>query len=361
MERQKKYRYIIRIVILAFILVFIFGGGYTYWNHASPEKTCISCHEINPSFHSWAGSSHREISCFECHGTALSNGWHSIKEKSGMVFSHIKADERNENIYLSEKQVLEVHDRCKNCHQDEYKAWLSGGHSADYADIFLDQTHNTTEQLNFDCLRCHGMFFEQTINELVEPINKTGPWQLKLQQKSTHPVIPCLACHQIHTEGEVSKAPDHSDPNKIAYWRNLENQTIALYSRHEKMHFPLEHLPKPKMFHKGEEVPVPSDPVYKLCVQCHAPDVSHEVGSSDDHTLIGVHAELSCGNCHAQHSNDSQNACKKCHPAVNNCGLDVTKMNTTYFDEQSENDIHFVSCKNCHDDKFLSAYGRGSL
>jgi hypothetical protein len=82
-------------------------------------------------------------------------------------------------LRMTEMQMLETMDRCINCHQQEHANWLAGGHSATYADILLHEEHNTTEQLNFDCLRCHGMFNEGTILDLVEPISIEGPWNLK--------------------------------------------------------------------------------------------------------------------------------------------------------------------------------------
>jgi hypothetical protein len=166
------------MVVLLIIFVAT-GGSYTWWNAANPEKTCASCHEISPAHKTWTSSAHREIACFKCHGTAFGNGWHSIKEKTQMVFSHVQSAPYPEEIRLTEDQVLETMDRCKSCHENEYANWLASGHSASYSDIFLDEKHNTTEQLNYDCVRCHGMFYEGTTDDLVEPISIEGPWKMK--------------------------------------------------------------------------------------------------------------------------------------------------------------------------------------
>lgn len=343
---------IFRVVIfggLAIVLgIILFGGFYTYWSVSSPDKTCVNCHEINPSFHTWGSSAHRDISCFKCHGTALENGMHSLKEKSKMVFTHVGEEVRSEEIRMTEEQVLATMERCVKCHQTEYSDWKSGGHSVTYADIFLNEKHNHTEQLNGDCLRCHGMFYEKTTADLVEPISTTGPWNLKESDKMNQPVIPCLACHHIHIEGEPVKTPDYKNPNQIFYERKAENNSIGFYSRHEKMHFSLEQLPRPVLVLYGDTVESPSGDVYKLCVQCHAPNVTHEVGTGDDRTLVGVHSGLGCNACHAPHSNYQRNACDKCHPAISNCNLDVKTMNTTYFSPDSPNNIHFMTCKSCH-------------
>ena len=363
-----KHNIFFKTIIIAggsfILIILIFTGFYTYWSAASPSKTCVRCHEISPSFNTWTASAHREISCFKCHGTALGNGFHSLKEKSRMVLTHFKTDLPFQDLRMSENQLLETMDRCKNCHGSEYSNWLASGHSAGYADIFLNETHNQTEQLNADCLRCHGMFFGKTTDELVEPLSKKGPWRLKEAEKAKQPVIPCMACHQVHSPGVTVRQPDYSSPDSIFKGRVLTNNSIGFYDRHEKSHFQLNNLPTPVMLLFGDTIKTPVDKVYRLCVQCHAPSVWHEVGSSDDHTPVGVHQGISCNACHEPHSNYQRNSCDKCHPAISNCRLDVKTMNTTFLSPSSPNDIHFVSCKNCHqkEKRFLkSAFNRSGL
>jgi nitrate/TMAO reductase-like tetraheme cytochrome c subunit len=122
---------ILVILPIALIIIIIsFGSFYTYWNTASPDKTCASCHEIGKSVHSLSQSPHRKLQCKECHGTALSNGIHSMKEKGMMVVTHIK-ESRVENIKLNEEQLLDVLNNCKRCHASEFANWESGGHSID--------------------------------------------------------------------------------------------------------------------------------------------------------------------------------------------------------------------------------------
>jgi nitrate/TMAO reductase-like tetraheme cytochrome c subunit len=346
--KSKTYRKILMLTLLIFILAVLLGGSYSWWNAANPERTCASCHEINPSHKSWAASAHLNISCFKCHGTALENGLHSLSEKTQMVFTHVKSRPFADEIRLTEDQLLETMNRCIDCHQIQYANWMAGGHSASYAAVLLDDKHNSTEQLNSDCLRCHGMFYPGTILDLVEPISRVGPWKMKDERTAIKPSIPCLACHKIHSMGEPVQQPDYSDPNAIFYNRNLQNNSISFYIRNEKMHMNLANLPSPMIFIGSDTVQTPTDLVYRLCVQCHAPSVWHQAGSSDDRTPTGVHEGLSCRACHEPHSNSQFNSCDKCHPAISNCKLDVKTMNTTYFSPSSENDIHFVACEDCH-------------
>ena len=350
MKNKKILSGIVLVLAISLIVVSIsFASFYTYWNSASPDKTCARCHEIQGAIHELSQSGHRQLQCKECHGTALSNGLHSLKEKTMMVVNHVR-EERVEDIRMNESQLLDVMDNCKRCHASEYANWKSGGHSATYGSIFLNETHNKTEQLNFDCLRCHGMYYAGTTTDLVVPINTKGPWKLNDPEKTGQPAIPCMACHQVHKEGNIAKNPDYSKPASIFYSRESLTTKLSFYDRHEKVHVASAMLPKLKLYEGDRLVTVSDDHLMRNCNQCHAPNGWHEAGTSDDRTPRGVHEGLSCLACHSPHSNDSRNSCKTCHPAISNCKQDVTKMNTTYANSQSPNNIHTVSCKSCHSD-----------
>jgi hypothetical protein len=348
MIKKKKMPRILLISSISFVVVLLFFSSfYTYWNLASPEKTCSSCHEIGLSVNSISESSHREMHCRECHGTATSNGFHSLREKGNMLVSHLRGKKPG-GISLPEEQLLEVMDNCKRCHTSEFADWKSGGHSVNYSAIFLDTLHNKTEQLNFDCLRCHGMFFEGSTGDLVQPLDTKGPWALKENEKIDQPAIPCMACHEIHSEGEPAVSPDYSNPSKAFYSRKSEASVVSFYDRHEKVNVGIDLLPELKLTNSEKIVRVSDDPIMRNCVQCHAPNSFHEAGTGDDRTPRGVHEGISCNACHETHSNNAKNSCLNCHPAVSNCNLDVTKMNTTYSDPKSRNNIHWVSCEDCH-------------
>lgn len=353
---QVKRRTIINLIILPVIAVIILFSTYSAWNAANPEYTCAGCHEISPSFESWQQSAHRDIPCAECHGTALSNGWHSLKEKGNMVLTHLAGTTRSSDVGLSEEQVIETMNRCINCHQMEYTRWKAGGHSATYSDIFLNEAHNKMERLYWDCLRCHGMYYERTIYDLVEPVSTSGPWRLKDNQMTDRPVIPCLACHQIHGQNTPMQVDiNYGDPQAIFYQRNEQlagrNPATGLFLRADRMFLRADMLPHPDMYHEGRKLRISADPVQRLCIQCHSPNYRRIAGSEDDRTPAGVHEGLSCVSCHDVHSNNASQSCGRCHPSVSaNCGLDVRTMNTTFLHPGSEHNIHFVSCEDCHKD-----------
>jgi hypothetical protein len=267
-----------------------------------------------------------------------------------MFFSHFREELANERVRLDEEGVLEVMQACIRCHRDEYTAWQAGGHSATYADIFLNEKHNSMERPYPDCFRCHGMYYDGTIADLVEPISTTGPWSMKEPEKASQPVIPCLTCHPIHLENEPMTHPGSmDDPFSIFYEREERNSLTGLYLRSDKMHLRADMLRKPDIYKGDEPVLVSDDPLQRICIQCHSPNWEHQAGTEDDRTPVGVHEGLSCRACHRGHSNDPRNACKTCHPAVTSCGKDVMTMNTTYFKSDSPNNIHSMFCTDCHD------------
>ena len=340
------------LVILSLCLVFLLliTMGYTGWNSANPERTCASCHEIVPSLEIWQQSAHREVSCDDCHGTALGNGFHSLKEKANMVFTHIRKTDLPISPGLDEEGVLEVMEACTGCHRDEHNHWKAGGHSATYSDIFLNKKHNRMERPYPDCFRCHGMYYDGTIGDLVEPISTTGPWNLKDEGKTGQPVVPCLACHPIHMENETMVHPGTmDDPAATFYKRTPRNQLTGLYLRADRIYLRSDQLRKPDIYQEGHRVLVSDDPVQRICMQCHAPNWAHEAGTEDDRTPTGVHEGISCRACHRGHSNDPRDACKTCHPAVTSCTLDVMVMNTSYKSRTSPNNIHSMECVDCHD------------
>ena len=52
-----------------------------------------------------------------------------------------------------------------------------------------------------DCLRCHGMYFEGGVRDLVSPVDRRGPWQLLRGDLADAPSMPCLTCHEMHRQG----------------------------------------------------------------------------------------------------------------------------------------------------------------
>jgi hypothetical protein len=317
------------------------------WAAAPAHRTCVSCHEMQQPFDALMASAHREVSCSECHGGSFSS-IHTIRENARRVFTHVSRADIT-NLRLSEAHVIDMMQQCRACHGREYADWSTSGHSITYGAVFLDEVHNGIEPPNNDCLRCHGMFFDGKVETLLAPIPfNTGVPGLSFVQpaQAEVPAIPCQACHAIHVPG--TPATLHGDADGGPARRRSRVPAFGFYDRAEGRLIGADLLPVPRVRHRGEPVEVSNTPSQRLCVQCHAPNAAHQAGTSDDRIPRGVHEGLGCNACHRPHSNEVVASCASCHPARSNCGLDVTLMNTTFLSQASPNDIHAVSCQDCH-------------
>ncbi|MGD0411107.1 MAG: hypothetical protein ABSC18_05335 [Verrucomicrobiota bacterium] len=315
-----------------FALVFVAAccaGSLAWFQFGNPANTCASCHEMTGVHSAWSESSHRTLPCRNCHGGSLTLDLHALRAHGNRVVQHL-AGSPDQTIRLTEKDVLALQEACRACHPQSLADWESGRHSATYARLYLSATHNKDEQLAADCLRCHGMFFDGYIEDLVTPISTNGPWALQDAAKAGQPAIPCLACHQVHTPAASRLQP------------------ASLYVRRERASISADLLPITPIAQGDHPVKVSTDARQRLCTQCHAPNAFRQQGSRMDRTPGGVHEGLSCLDCHSPHSNSAKASCAACHPSDSHCGLDVEKMDTTFLSTGSKHNIHFVACGDCH-------------
>ena len=324
------------LVIVILLVLLIPGGSLVY--EASGGESCARCHEIRPAFEMWAGSSHRNVPCQDCHGGifTLDAGVHL--SNLSRLWRHSRDDVPSQVLLVRWRDVERVTATCTPCHQAEYAAWSAGPHSATYAEIFLDSEHNSKRALIDDCLRCHGMHFQGSIEDLVTPLATTGPWELKVPELAGRPTMPCIACHEVHRHGEPR--PASAEP--------VGPPSLALFDRRTQLHLAASSMPVPQLLDGDAQVKMSPDPRQSLCYQCHAPLANAQAGSGDDRTGLGVHEGISCLACHATHTQETRASCADCHPNMSNCGLDVATMNTTFKDPASQHDVHTVKCVDCH-------------
>ncbi len=309
-------------------LVLGITGGLGYFHFADPQRTCASCHEMTDVHSDWQLSAHRSIHCRECHGGSLTLDVHALQSHVARVVRHLTGDPLAP-VRLRENHVVALHESCRKCHPQAFAGWQASRHATTYARILLDADQNKTEPPANDCLRCHGMFFEGDIGELVAAPVAGGAWSLLDAARAEQPAIPCLTCHQVHAA---------SDGTQIA----------SLYDHRERMHVPAQLLPVAAVFQGERTVKVSRDPRQRTCVHCHSPDATHQLGTADDRTPAGVHEGLSCRDCHWGHDTSARASCAACHPADSHCGLDVEKMDTTFLSPESRHNIHTVGCIDCH-------------
>ena len=159
-------------VPVALLLLAVPAGSVYY--AAAGGKACIRCHELEPAYHQWATSTHRSVQCKECHGSIFSTdvGFHLNNVRQ--LWQHLRG-QVPERLLLQQRDISRgMNERCGRCHQQEFAAWAAGPHHATYERIFLNSDHNTQRLLDDQCLLCHGMYFERSIRELVQPLNRQG-------------------------------------------------------------------------------------------------------------------------------------------------------------------------------------------
>jgi hypothetical protein len=333
---------------LAALLAIAGTYGASYYYTSQYGKGCASCHEMSGYVSAVHGSFHRKVGCMDCHEASLGT---KLRHMRVHLFGTLP-----EEIRLRDVDVVEMVPNCQNCHRHEYATWQIGPHSATYSDIFTNSTQNTKQHLMEDCFRCHGMHFNGSIRDLVQPLNTKGPWHLIRSGFADKPTIPCQSCHQVHRESAELVKPEA----RRAVAGEAINNSLAFFDRREQLHFAAAALTIPQVYDGARAVTMSQDPRQAVCYQCHAPrkaeagsaaDIHNwgkQAGSGDDRTGIGVHEGISCVACHLGHNVNARASCKTCHPKMSNCGLDVEKMDTTFASAASAHNIHWVKCEDCH-------------
>ncbi|MCC7175491.1 MAG: hypothetical protein IT159_09875 [Bryobacterales bacterium] len=333
-------------VALAALAAILMVPGASLYYESGAGAGCTRCHEMNASYDMWHGSSHREVGCPECHGGAFTPELAFHWNNASRVYYHLRG-EVPAQIRIRNIDVLKMVERCQECHRQEYAQWRAGPHSADYSRIFTDKTHNTNRLLMDDCLRCHGMHYEGGIQELVSPLDRSGPWRLLRTELAGRPTMPCLTCHGVHRHGPLLRKAG-VDGRVEGPKQELNRPSLAFYDRRTQSHIPVAALPLPEMLEGERAVRMSRDQRQALCYQCHAAEASRQVGSGDDRTAVGVHEGISCLSCHLKHGQKTRASCAECHPKMSNCGLEVETMDTTFRSAGSKHNIHWVKCVDCH-------------
>lgn len=308
--------------------------------------SCGGCHEIAHSVTTWKASTHRNIACTACHAGSSSLDPEIHLNNFSNLIAHIVGGVTS-SPQLNLSQVSSMVEACRKCHQKEYADWAAGPHGVSYRKIFLNTEHNQKEHLTEDCLRCHGMYFEESIGHLVSPLDGEGPWRIIAEVGEDTATIPCLACHRMHSKGDPV-AVSHANGKIAEASRERSLPSLALFDRRDRISISTLYLPIPVIHEGDRQVKMSQDRRQGLCYQCHAPEWTRQVRSGDDRTCIGVHEGLSCLACHRSHNQSARASCVECHPRLSNCGIDVEAMDTTFRDLNSRHNIHTVKCGDCH-------------
>lgn len=346
---MKFYLKLASIVVCSMALLTIAGAyGASYYYTTQRGQGCASCHEMAEYVTAVHGSLHRRQNCLDCHEASLATKLRHIRV-------HLTGN-WPEEIRLRDVDAVQMTTKCQSCHQHEYASWQAGPHSATYSEIFTNPAHNGKRALMNDCFRCHGMHYNGSVRDLVQPQGTQGPWHVVRAGFADQPTMPCESCHWIHRASAVQLKPQA----RISVAAAPIQDSLAFFDRRESVHFAALSLPLPQLNDGARQVKLSQDPRQTICYQCHAPRVPEtgskaaamgwgpQVGSGDDRTPMGVHEGISCISCHNGHNENARASCKTCHPQMSHCGLDVEKMDTTFVNASSTHNIHWVKCVDCH-------------
>jgi hypothetical protein len=343
---MKALKRLLAAVALVALAGFATLAGTSAYYAGKGGAGCARCHEIRPMVEAWSHSSHRYVSCAECHGSSLSTDLRMHVKSLERVLRHARG-EAPEQIHIRHGDVPALVERCAACHRQEHADWETGPHGIPYAGLFVNPETNASQQLMDDCLRCHAMHFEGGIADLVTPLDRKGPWTLVKAEYAGLPAVPCLACHSLHRAGEPFGS--RTSRGLVAGGeQEIVRPSLAFYDRRTRQPVGVERLPMPEMKEGERPVRMSPDRRQALCYQCHAPRPGNQVFSGDDRTPVGVHEGLSCLACHAKHGQTTRASCAACHPRLSNCGRDVERMDTSFKSRESPHDIHRVACLDCH-------------
>lgn len=106
------------------LYTFYYGKAYSYLQ--DDPKACVNCHVMKDSYDGWRVSSHRNITCNECHTPAPFAAKYATKLEHGMRHSYVFTFEDPQIMRLKESGEDIVTQNCINCHQSLVNSILPG-------------------------------------------------------------------------------------------------------------------------------------------------------------------------------------------------------------------------------------------
>ena len=264
-----------------FIVVFIVAAivaGLARFEFAPPEKTCVLCHELKGTHKRWAQSAHKDVNCKSCHGRTIESFGDNLKR----VYKHFTVADHSRigfQMCLNEEQIDKITYRCITCHRAEGAQWMRSGHSSPVEKFLTNVVHNAAWKPSDVCLKCHGMFLEGDIEDVIGREKLSSVWTMKSARQGKRASVPCLACHNIHG-----------------------GKNLAFYLRGDKTSIQAEtlHIRELKTL-DGKTVSRGKSASSRLCTQCHAANAEGIAGSGDDPSLKCKPNGKDCLDCHKGH------------------------------------------------------------
>ncbi|MBM3241817.1 cytochrome c nitrite reductase small subunit [Candidatus Poribacteria bacterium] len=124
--------------------MFLGMGGYTFWYGrgysylSNNPEACVNCHIMRDNFNGWSVSSHRNVTCNDCHIPHNLVEKYAAKMEHGIRHSIAFTFENVQVIRITPKSLRHVQQNCIRCHGEMVSLIL-----------------NKTQELSVSCTRCH--------------------------------------------------------------------------------------------------------------------------------------------------------------------------------------------------------------
>jgi nitrate/TMAO reductase-like tetraheme cytochrome c subunit len=202
--------------------VIIFSGGYGILAFTNSPAFCANCHEMAPEYSTYTISTHKQISCVQCH---IKPGFknmalHKIKSLKEVYYHAIGAP--NQIVQTEEEAVISQN--CLQCHSKNRLVTASKD---------LKVNHNGHIEKGIPCITCHAGVVHAKITERGLNISEyLGYWTNKntnkvMQEKYLKPNMgTCIDCHDKVNNGEKPwKDIAYSVPSNPEKPKNVTDKT----------------------------------------------------------------------------------------------------------------------------------------
>ncbi len=320
----KKKRILVITLLAFFGFLLITGGTLEY---TSRPKFCTTCHYMQPFYDSWVNSTHREVTCVDCH---YEPGWKSVIQTKTVGLVHLVL--YITQVYKKSKPVAEVSDgSClrPGCHETRL---LAGREK--FRRVFFDHQPHLGElrrSKKLRCTSCHSQIV-QGDHMRVTPATcylchfKTGPGDPKIHN--------CDFCHVAPTRENTTDSLRYDHAN-----------VLSLQIGCERCH---------------SEMIVGDGAVFKeTCYNCHY-EQSFLVRYPETEFMHRTHItnhKIECEQCHSaiQHKlPDKQQLhlldCNSCHQNAHQAEVTLFKGSGGFKAREIPNPMFMrsITCKGCH-------------
>jgi nitrate/TMAO reductase-like tetraheme cytochrome c subunit len=314
-RRRRLRRRWIALIVAGTVVVLSVVAAFVTAHFTSRSSFCDTCHEMEPYYASWQGSSHSAAECVDCH---IPPGFVPYVETKVYSFREIWVHITNgaEAPLTVTREIPSS--SCLRCHRTPADIILGNA-------TFSHQAHG-----NQLCITCHVRIVHGAVNP---------PYYVSPGSMSS-----CLECHDGDTapsECASCHTPGHEPRGECSTCHNSESWTSAALDHpfprtggHAGLACPDCHVARPgAALIQGTNLPRP-DPA---CISCHGDKHTGLADCAKCHTIngwkpanfrhpgVGEHIgggehRLSCSSCHP--SGFGAHSCTRCHSSNSGGGGD---------------------------------------